>query len=368
MSTPQQPQQPQQPGQPQPPFQGGQGWGPGVPPQAPVAPQPAPQPPYGAGGFGGPPPGGGFAGQPPAGYAPAAPAPAGYAPGAPAPAGAPAAYPPAGYPPAGHPPGPSAEPGGGFFGAVAAEWTKLWSVRSTYWCLGLMAGLVLVLDLGLGVAISGRDSSPFTFIRVLIPGVLLGQLAVVPLGALSITSEYSTGLIRTTFVAAPARLRVLAAKTLVLLTVLLVLCTFCTTVGMLLSALLLPGDSTGGGAVPTGMDRLDASLGAGVFMALLGMLAYAIGTLIRHSAGSITIVLGLLFLPFILGLIAVGFSGTRPVGQKLLEYSLLDGLVAQFGVPFIGGGPGPWTLISLLAVVTALVLAGGLAATAARDA
>src|SRR5215469_491261 len=107
----------------------------------------------------------------------------------------------------------------GFAGAVRSEWTKLRSVRSTYWTLIAL----LLLSIGIGALISwaaanhlnahpgdkaGFDptqTSLFLFLQ-------LGQLVITVLGALAITSEYSTGMIRTSLTMQPRRGAVYAAK------------------------------------------------------------------------------------------------------------------------------------------------------------
>lgn len=85
--------------------------------------------------------------------------------------------------------------------ALASEWTKLTSVRSTVWTLGSLVALVV----GIGVlAVLQTDSGDYKSIPFVAPalfGMMVGHLAVIVLGVLTITSEYGTGLIRTTFTA-----------------------------------------------------------------------------------------------------------------------------------------------------------------------
>ena len=88
-------------------------------------------------------------------------------------------------------------------------------MRSTVWTLGVM--LLLVVGINLLVLIP-LHSSDDTSVPVLAPGLfglMLGQLAILTLGVLVITSEYGTGMIRTTFTACPQRSRVLTAKAIV---------------------------------------------------------------------------------------------------------------------------------------------------------
>ncbi|MGW5677183.1 ABC transporter permease, partial [Streptomyces sp. NPDC003860] len=101
--------------------------------------------------------------------------------------------------------------------ALASEWTKIRSVRSTMWTLGVM--VALLVGIGFLVALAVRTTDD-TFQRddVLTLGffgTLLGSICVITLGVLTIASEYGTGLIRTTLTACPNRARVLTAKAIV---------------------------------------------------------------------------------------------------------------------------------------------------------
>jgi ABC-2 type transport system permease protein len=134
-------------------------------------------------------------------------------------------------------------------------------------------------------------------------GVSFGQLVVAVLGALVITGEYGTGMIRSTFTAVPRRLPALAAKALVFGVVTFVLTLVALLVGALLAAPILDGR----GIHP---DLGDSSVwlalvGAAGYLTLLGILAMAIGLIIRVSAGAIATALGLvLVVPIIFNLLA----------------------------------------------------------------
>ena len=94
---------------------------------------------------------------------------------------------------------------------VRSEWAKFRTVRSTYW--SLIAAVVAMV--GLGALISAVQSAHqvgFDAVSTSLSGVLLAQLAIGVLGVLFVTSEYSTGMIRTTFSAAPQRRIVIATK------------------------------------------------------------------------------------------------------------------------------------------------------------
>ncbi|KFF58436.1 hypothetical protein JF66_18575, partial [Cryobacterium sp. MLB-32] len=115
-------------------------------------------------------------------------------------------------------------PGISFIGLLRSETIKLWSLRSTYWTFSLVvvASLGLAVLMSFAIAGSGpvggvsREGSVQAFILVSTIGMLLGQLIVAVLGVLSISGEYSSGMIKSTLTAVPNRLPALWAKVAVL--------------------------------------------------------------------------------------------------------------------------------------------------------
>ncbi|MGH3803866.1 MAG: hypothetical protein ACRDTD_27800, partial [Pseudonocardiaceae bacterium] len=100
--------------------------------------------------------------------------------------------------------------------ALASEWTKIRSVRSTGWCLAMMfTGIVVIGVLNVFVAKDTVRQGEDT-LGLGISGFLIGQIPVITLGVLAVTSEYGTGMIRTTLTVSPRRTRMLTAKALVL--------------------------------------------------------------------------------------------------------------------------------------------------------
>jgi len=97
-----------------------------------------------------------------------------------------------------------AEPGYGFRSAARMEWLKLRSVRSTSWILlvfaiGMIGLSVLVLSHAHWATMSAADRAAFDPVNEGFTGLALGQLVLGVLGALAITSEFSSGMIRATF-------------------------------------------------------------------------------------------------------------------------------------------------------------------------
>lgn len=192
--------------------------------------------------------------------------------------------------------------------ALASEWTKLTSVRSTMWTLGSM--VLLVTGIGGAVIVQTRslDYEQMPFVAPALFGLLVGQLSVMVLGVLTITSEYGTGLVRTTFTAAPDRYRVLTAKYLVFgITAFLATAGSVSLVGLTASIL---HDGPGSG-VHTASEWASGLLGS-LYVTLLGVLAMAVGALVRHSAGAIAVMLGLVTLPPVIGAVVTSWEALAP--------------------------------------------------------
>jgi ABC-2 type transport system permease protein len=183
----------------------------------------------------------------------------------------------------------------GFPNLLVSEWTKLRTVRSTVWSLILL----VVLTLGITVLITAITSAQWNKIGasgrvtlladpvngILGAGVQFGQLTIIVLGVLVITSEYSTGAIRASLLAVPRRIPMLAAKGTVFAAVVLVLGEIVMFASFLIGAAILHSH------VPVSLSSPDvarAVAGGGLYLAVLGLFAMAIGTLVRHTAGAIT--------------------------------------------------------------------------------
>ena len=212
----------------------------------------------------------------------------------------------------------------GFAGVMLAEWTKIRSIRSTVWTLiifvvvslgltGLFTWLTLnQLNNGSGDArSSGIVTDPVNFI--LGTGLGLGQLAICVLGVLVITSEYSTGAIRAALLAVPHRYPVMLAKGLVFAALVIVVGEIVAFLSFFIGKTLVNGHVVTlhgheAGHVITVHHTITVSLsqpgvlqavvGSGLYLTVLGLFALAIGGLIRHTAGAITAVIGMVLVIF----------------------------------------------------------------------
>jgi ABC-2 type transport system permease protein len=187
------------------------------------------------------------------------------------------------------------------FGNVArSEWTKLWSVRSTRWTLlatfVVSVGFTTLFAWGESANWSQVDAQERANIDATansLAGLYFGQLAIAVLGALVITAEYSTGGIRTTLTAVPQRLKVLFAKGLTFGVVALVVGLVTSFTAFFVGQAFFATVGVEAHLGDPGVMR--AVIGGGLYILGCGMLGFAVGSVLRHSAGSITTAIGLLF-------------------------------------------------------------------------
>src|SRR5580704_6579368 len=228
----------------------------------------------------------------------------------------------------------------GLRGAIASEFTKIRSVRSTYWTLA-----VLVVSIGIGAAITGGSAANFSdnpgnkagfdaTQTSLVAFFEIGQLIIAVIAALTITSEYSTGMIRTSLTAQPRRGRVYAAKAIVLTSLTLIVSLVTSFIAFFVGQALLsssgmsaslfhsvtipqnanvtcPQQGAGGGGgglspgckvVFSGTDVISpttvlfAIIGCVLFVTLVAIMAFGIGAIVRHTAGAIAIAIAALFI------------------------------------------------------------------------
>jgi hypothetical protein len=213
---------------------------------------------------------------------------------------------------------------------LASEWIKLRSVRSTY--LVLLVAAVAAVGIGYLVAhsdathwatMSAQARAAFDPVGDSFSGLGVAQLAFGALGVLVISSEYATGLIRTTFAAAPRRRAVLGAKAAVggvlslLAGELIALATFFAS-QWALSAQHLNVSLAHPGA-------LRGVLAAGFYLAVMAWVGMGLGAVIRHTAGAITAMVGVVFLlPTIISAlpapwdIRIGRYTLNPAAQQMI--------------------------------------------------
>lgn len=185
---------------------------------------------------------------------------------------------------------------------IHSEFTKIRSVRSTYWTLALLVltGVAWCAVFCLGTVhqwphMSAQDRAGFDGTQNSVVGLaLLGQLVIVVLGALMITSEYSTGTVRTSLSAMPRRGTLYAAKAAVFAAVSLVVSFGASFGTWFLGRVLLAGTHVPMSLTQPGVLR--SVVITALFVEVCGLFAFGVGALVRNAAGALTLAYGCLAL------------------------------------------------------------------------
>jgi ABC-2 type transport system permease protein len=249
-----------------------------------------------------------------------------------------------------------------WIGLLRAEWIKLRSVRSTY----LTFGLTVLISVGAGAAIAasvgtavkdGRWHGSYDPTAASFYALPFAQLALAVGGVLAASAEYSTGTIRTSLTAVPRRGRFLAAKAAAFALVTLAVseattfCCFFTAQALLARS---AGHATFGQH-----DVARAVIGTGIDLTLIGLFGLALGSLLRHAAPAIAVIVALLFIPY---------EATDALPGWLQKYlPTLAGAQISNVVPGRNALPA-WAGLGLMAALTAAVLIAALVRLCATDA
>jgi hypothetical protein len=254
---------------------------------------------------------------------------------------------------------------------LKSEWIKLRTVRSTVWTLVAMAVITIGVAVLATMTISGHWSTMsvgqrirFDPTRISLTGLLFSQLVIGVLGVLVMSAEYGTGTIRSTLAAVPNRPMVLATKAAVLGGLALVIGEVLSFVAFLIGQSLLRSPAPHATLSQPGVLR--AVVGGGLMIAVLGLLALGLATIVRHTAGAITAYVGtLLVLPILVA--ALPSSIGNPIAKFLpLHISNAMTSVGRVG----GGGPAlsPWVGFAMVCAYAAGALIIGGVMMARRDA
>jgi ABC-2 type transport system permease protein len=192
-------------------------------------------------------------------------------------------------------------------------------------------------------------------------GVQLGQAAVALLAVLGISSEYSTGMIHTTFTAMPGRATVLTAKATVLAGMTMAAGTIAVLGSVLTARLILPGNGfTPAHGYPllslADGPTLRAAVGSVLYLMLIALLSLGVATAVRDSAAAIGVVLGLLYLFPITAHVISDPDWQR----RLWQISPMNaGLAIQATTNLPSLPLSPWAGLGVLATWAAAALLGG---------
>jgi ABC-2 type transport system permease protein len=259
---------------------------------------------------------------------------------------------------------------------LLSEWTKLRTQRGT-----LVALLVMcVLMVGMTAFFAGETETDAVVggdddvVQMGLAGIVFAQVAVVVVGASLVTAEFASGMIRTTLTATQSRLRVLAAKAVVLGVVVFPLALVSSALAFISAQALLHDRGYVAPAYPpvelTDPEAVRAVVGTALLLTSYALLALGMGTVLRHAGATIAAGAGLLFLPFL-------FIGAFPerIGRRIEQATPLAGMAIQSTTdrmlsPFDvhSGMPiGPWYGLAVAFAWAFGALALGLAGLRWRD-
>lgn len=257
---------------------------------------------------------------------------------------------------------------------VRSEWIKFTTVRSTWWSIAL----VLVLSVGLSLlmaasfasfaldnAAAGMPQGNAIAVQVIVFSTVLTQLLAVILGSITVTGEYSTGMIRSTLTAAPRRTGSVLAKALVVgvtmfITSILVFAITAIVTGPILTTNALDLSEADTSIMPL--------LGAALFLALMAMMGVGLGFVVRNGPGALAVGIGLVFVAPLL------VSFFPRVDDFAWIHDLASYLPSNAGQSlFLSGGMSGNALDTIPALITivawaAAALVGGIAILKTRDA
>ena len=243
-----------------------------------------------------------------------------------------------------------------FLHVAAMEWTKLRTLRSTVWSLGITAAAAVAMAVVVGF--NTRNAAADLTNNVL-AGVVPGLLLTGVLGVMIMTGEYTSGMIRATLAAVPNRPLVLAAKAAVFGGVSLIageaaaLTAFFAGAAALRHGIVAPTFAQPG--------VLRAVVLSGAAFSLIGLLGLGLGAIIRHTAAAIGVLVGgVWILAQIIGAVAPGAAVYMPV-------IIIANSLSTTKPQTCGSNPGgacihflsPWAGLGMLCLYAAVALAIG---------
>jgi len=242
-----------------------------------------------------------------------------------------------------------------------SEWIKFRSVRSSPFALAATALTVVVGAWLLGAGNRGSYQAAFDPVFTVLQWIELAQLFVVALGVITVTGEYTSGLIRGTFVATPQRAQVLAMRALVFAVVVWACCTAMSFAAFFLGqSVLSPAKHAGIGDPGV----LRAVFGAGLYLTLVCLLGMFTGVLVRRTPGALAAVFCLLA---VLPIALILFKGK--LASQLGEY--LPGIAGEQAFHLLPSGAytlGPWPGLGVLAAYVAVAAVAAFTLIRRRDA
>jgi ABC-2 type transport system permease protein len=175
----------------------------------------------------------------------------------------------------------------GFRHVARMEWIKLRTLRSTWLTLAITIAAAVAVSVAVGL--STKDGSEDLTNNAL-SGIAIGLLVTGVLGVLVMSSEFTSGMIRTTLAASPNRRRLLAAKAAVFGSVALVVGEVASFISFFAGGLALPSSIAAPSLGQPGVLR--AVLLSGTGYCLVGLIGLGLGAIVRNTPAAVCILVG----------------------------------------------------------------------------
>jgi len=244
---------------------------------------------------------------------------------------------------------------------IAAERIKLASTRSPWWCTAFAVLSTVALSVVAALAMA-RDSFIPVTVATTQMGYTLGMAVVMVMAALAVTTEYSVGTIRTTFLAMPHRGHALAAKTVVVAILAFLIGLAVSLSSWAIGLLVLPDADL----ALHGATQWRQVGGVALVYAVAAVIAVAVGTLTRHTAGAVAIVL---VWTLMAEQLLVVIPGIGEAAQPFLPFQAAKQFLSAGEVPADASLLSqPWFAMLYFAATAAALLAIGIGVARRRDA
>jgi ABC-2 type transport system permease protein len=251
---------------------------------------------------------------------------------------------------------------------IVAEWTKVRSLRSTRYTLLATAGLTVGLALAAAILVvtqwgtmNAADKATFQPLNVSLVGANIGVMVIGVLGVLMMTSEYSTGLVSSTFAAVPKRLPVLWGKAIVYCVIALTVTVPAVLVAFFATQAILSGNHVQIDFGHSGVPR--AVFGSALYLTIAGLLGIGLGGIFRSTAAAVTSLTVILFvMPVLVFILPAGIANSiRPylpgsAGQAIMNIVPQAHMLA------------PWVGLAVFAAYAFAAIAGAAVLLVRRDA
>jgi ABC-type transport system involved in multi-copper enzyme maturation permease subunit len=239
---------------------------------------------------------------------------------------------------------------------IRSEWTKLRTQPAALW--SLLSAVILVVGFGVLYSLLREARPPqgaaatasFDPVSVSQSGVQLAQIAAGVLGVLLITSEYATGMIRTTLAAVPKRLPALWGKAIMLTAAILVIGLPASFIAFTAGQSILGKQHLSTTLSASGVTQ--AVIGSALYLAVAGLFGLALGALLRSTAAGISALFGVMFaLPIVAGFLPGSLSDQV---NKFLPSTAGQAITAVHPDP--ATSLSPWTGFGVFAAYAAVLL------------